>query len=60
MAILKLQICHRKSFILKGHSWRNGLKSTLNIQLDKDYEDWEVKVRLAQTKARKNVYIGTF
>merc|ERR1712015_26300 len=29
--------------IEEGHSWRNGLKSTLNIQLDKDYEDWEVK-----------------
>ena len=39
-------------FSTQGHSWRNGLKSTLNIQLDKDYEDWEVKtIFLDKTKS---------
>ena len=35
----------------QGHSWRNGLKSTLNIQLDKDYEDWEVRIILNKTRS---------
>merc|ERR1712015_166087 len=30
-------------WIEEGHSWKNGLKATLNVQLDKDYEDWQVK-----------------
>ena len=30
-------------WIDEGHSWINGQKATLNVQLDKDYEDWEVK-----------------
>lgn len=33
------ELCY---WIEDGHSWSSGTKATLNIKLDKDYEDWQV------------------
>ena len=46
-AVSRLKLAHAQQqelcyWVEEGHSWSSGTKATLNINLDQDYEDWQL------------------